>query len=145
MHTLNACQPFALCILKGDGVNCLGLLNCVTKWGVQYLSVFRRQKCLICNSVCEKRFSIACSVIDFSDADIKGALRRPPECKRVSQNDTAMHAKVRNARALSGSENKVKLSSASSRAFERSSHSNDQRHPKSNKTLFENTSGPRFC
>ena len=49
------------------------------------ISVFRWQKIFICNSICEKRFTIAFGVTDFSDAD-KESVCRPPTCKHVSQN-----------------------------------------------------------
>ena len=114
------------------------------------LSVFRRQKYLICNSTCEKHFTIAFGdFTDFSDADKRLCAAHPRanvflrtgvgKLRVLSITDVLRCIMVQNARASSGNE-KVMLSSASSIAFERSSHSNDQCAPR----IEKNTSGPRF-
>ena len=50
--------------IRGSAYSIVALVSVL-----QTMSIFRRQKYLICNSVCEMRFTIAFRVTDFSDAD----------------------------------------------------------------------------
>ena len=89
-------------------------------------------------------------VTDFSDADKSFCADHPSantfprtavgKLHGLSITEARRCMLVRTAWAISGSENKVKLSSASSIAFERSSRSDDHCRPESSKTRFENTS-----
>ena len=104
------------------------------------ISVFRWQKIFICNSICEKRFTIAFGVTDFLDADKRLCADHPranvfPRTAVVkllglSITDAGWCMPARKAGAISGSENKFKLSSTSSIACERSSRSSDQCAPR---------------
>ena len=119
-------------------------------------SVFRRQKYLICNSGLWKAFyTIAFDLKTFSNADKRLCAVRPSanmfprtnvgKLRGLSITDAQRCMPVSKPWAISRSKNKVRLSSTSSIAFERSSRSNDQRAPRIKQARFENTSGPRFA
>ena len=111
--------------------------------------LFRWQTNFVFDGVYQTCLSITCRVTDFFCADHHWAnmyLRTAiVKLHGLSITDAPWCMPVRKAWAISRGENKVKLSSAASIAFERSSHSNDQRTPRIEQTQFENTSGPRFA
>ena len=98
------------------------------------------------NSDCEKRFTIAFGVTNFSDADKTLCADHPSanvfprtavgKLHSLSIKYARRCMPVRTAWAISGSENKVKLSSAFLIAFERSSRSDDQRAPRIEQNLI---------